>query len=352
MPCSHPERIAGLSQQIAAGAALLEEESAAARRAVAAVTSAWHGSAASAFEKTGAHLATQLARDASVLNDISAALLEMAATLEGAHDLWHQAEAAQSATVASTPLGMPVDSAQAHALAAQAHDQVTLAVQRAVLAFTVIAPQSWYFAGGALGGLVQNLERELIEQWRSARSDSLVVAGDPSVTLGMVMARLKVRVDEPPTPGDVQEFEQQRFDDLSRDPDHNGQINDKSREEARAALRLERRGLLRRVVRAPRNGADYVEDGGRGPTWDVKSFDDRHTGKRGDYDLRETIDSLEKTLDRDRDNVIINTAHLNSQHMAEIEQAVNAHPEWTGRVLYQDAASAPDPAAQSAPVSP
>lgn len=161
MTCSHPERIVNLSQQIAAGATVLEEQSAAARRAVESVSSVWHGPAASAFEATGAQLVAQLARDSSVFGDIASALMELAATLEGAHELWHQAEAAQNITPSSALVGMPAASPQAEALAVQAREQVTLAVQRAVLAFTVVTADTWYFAGTALGGFVNDLEQEL-----------------------------------------------------------------------------------------------------------------------------------------------------------------------------------------------
>ena len=159
--CSHPDRIVGLSQQIAAGAALLDEQSAAARNAVASVGSIWHGSSETAFEEAGTHLASQLARDASVLSDISSALLEMAATLEGAHELWHQAEAAQQAAASTAAAGMPIDTPEADSLAAQARDQVALAVERSVLAFTSIEPESWLFGEGAIGRIVYEVEHEV-----------------------------------------------------------------------------------------------------------------------------------------------------------------------------------------------
>lgn len=172
--CSHPERIVSLSQQIAAGAAVLEEQSAAARRAVASVSSVWHGTAASAFETTGAQLAAQLTRDSSMFGDIASALMELAATLEGAHELWHQAEAAQNVAPSSALVGMRAASPQAEALAGQAREQVTLAVQRAVLAFAVVTAGTWYFSGTALGGFVSDLEQEFTgaRQGAAAYADS------------------------------------------------------------------------------------------------------------------------------------------------------------------------------------
>ena len=159
--CSHPERIVRLSQQIAAGAALLDEQSAVARNALASVASVWQGSSETGFEEAGAHLVRLLARDALVLGDVSSALLEMASTLDGAHELWHQAEAAQQAATATAAVGMPLDTSAADSLAAQARDEVALAVQRSVLAFAGIEPESWLFGEGVIGRLVYEVEHEV-----------------------------------------------------------------------------------------------------------------------------------------------------------------------------------------------
>lgn len=177
MACSHPERIVTLAQQVAAGAAVLEDQADAARGVLASVESVWQGSGAIAFETSGEQLARQLTRDASVLNDISSALMELAATLEGAHALWHQAEFARNAEVIALPL-VPFATADADALGAQAHEQVTLAVQRAVLAFATITLDSWAFTGTAFGGLVHDIEQEFTGRWHPPRSLGVI---DPSV---------------------------------------------------------------------------------------------------------------------------------------------------------------------------
>lgn len=189
--CSHPERIVTLSQQVAAGAALLQEQSDTARRAVASVGSEWHGSTASLFERTGAHLATELARKAAVLSDIASTLMDMASTLDDAHVLWHQAEIAQSAAVAGALPGMPIDNSESDSLAAQAREHVTLAVQRGVLAFSAVTEDTWYFSGRAFGGLVHAIEQELTHQWRVPDDTSLLVPGDPASVLGLALATLK-----------------------------------------------------------------------------------------------------------------------------------------------------------------
>lgn len=123
--------------------------------------------------------------------------MELAATLESAHALWHEADQAENAAAASTLPGWPLTYSLPDAPAAQARQQVTLAVQRAVLAFTAISFDSWEFAGIPLRGLIHDLTQELTEQWPGRRGDSLLVPGDPATTLGIVMAEVKAADIQP-----------------------------------------------------------------------------------------------------------------------------------------------------------
>lgn len=121
-------------------------------------------------------------------------------------------------------------------------------------------------------------------------------------------------------------IDRERFELLGRDPAHGWRTTDNAIEEARIGIRLERSGRLRDVVRSPDRETDLIEDGGAGARWDVKSF------RSQSFDLEQAVNEIELEL-KVGDNVIVNTAYLRPQQLAQIRQAVTERG-WADRVIY------------------
>ncbi len=81
------------------------------------------------------------------------------------------------------------------------------------------------------------------------------------------------------------------------------------------------------LQRGPK-GSDAVD--GNGQTWDVKSFDSRFPGK-GMFTLSGSLDSIQKELNSGS-NVLVETRWMSLEDVQALQQAVLAHPDWSGRV--------------------
>jgi hypothetical protein len=126
-----------------------------------------------------------------------------------------------------------------------------------------------------------------------------------------------------------------RFEDLSRDPDHGYKIRPGTMEEARIGLELEVRGVLPAMIRrpSPEHGerGDFVD--GEGQRWDVKSprsraWLARKLGRErpsspipGEYVLEEFLQDLEAEL-ADGEGVIVNVTYLEPDDEADLRSAL------------------------------
>jgi hypothetical protein len=116
------------------------------------------------------------------------------------------------------------------------------------------------------------------------------------------------------------------LESLARDPSKGWTANRSTIEEARVAVRLQQEGRLQDPVRDPSGGAEFIEDKGAGQSWDVKSF------RRDNFDLSASLVNVGRELVGGND-VILDTAHLSSEQITELQQAVNARG-WAGRVIF------------------
>jgi hypothetical protein len=131
------------------------------------------------------------------------------------------------------------------------------------------------------------------------------------------------------------DFEENRIrvEELVRDPDHSGAVDDNSIEEARIALTMEGEGRLTDVIRDPRAACgDLIESDGAGQEWDVYS----PIGER--FDKRQVEGELWGKLMMQRQDdrmmkVIVNCAYLSQEQVGEIEKIVEING-WGGLVVY------------------
>jgi hypothetical protein len=132
----------------------------------------------------------------------------------------------------------------------------------------------------------------------------------------------------------------EEFDALAEDPDKNYGIEANSKVERMVALELENRGLLKNIVRDTRElpenvgRGDFIEDGGAGQVWDVKGFNSSYPGSKGSYKLEKSLVAIEEEFNNG-ENVIIDTAKMYPEHVAELHQAV-VERGWSERVLWDD----------------
>jgi hypothetical protein len=133
--------------------------------------------------------------------------------------------------------------------------------------------------------------------------------------------------------------EVERFEELARDPANGGNIGPNSRREAQVALGVERAiargedypGVTPPFRRSPDPRADFVDEGGQ--AWDVKGFvSEPPAGEGGAFVLERSIEKIGVKLERGV-KVIVDTARMSPQHLAELRDAVTAL-SWDNQVVY------------------
>jgi hypothetical protein len=98
-------------------------------------------------------------------------------------------------------------------------------------------------------------------------------------------------------------------------------------------LRLEQQGKLHAIIRSPDPRAEFIEDGGSGTRWDVKSFRSL-VGGRPAFRLQRAVLRIEEELE-EGNNVIVNTAYLSPDDLTALRTAIHGRG-WSSRVLYGD----------------
>ncbi|OMF94232.1 hypothetical protein [Paenibacillus sp. FSL R7-0337] len=122
------------------------------------------------------------------------------------------------------------------------------------------------------------------------------------------------------------------YEDLARDPDHNSNIDDKTRIERQAGLELEVRGeLMGPIVRDPVTGRGEFIDG-NGQVWDVKGFNSNYPPKKGGFRLDKAMADIEDEL-RKGENVILDTTKLSKDHIEQLTNAISIM-EWKGKIRW------------------
>jgi RsiW-degrading membrane proteinase PrsW (M82 family) len=122
---------------------------------------------------------------------------------------------------------------------------------------------------------------------------------------------------------------QERLEELSRDPDHGGSPNPKSKHEAEVGLRLEEDGQLKGPIRRdPSGNAEFID--GASQQWDVKGF---HSGYENRYDFDVAMTAIEREL-ATGENVVLDTTYLSPQHVDELMAGVQSRSDWVGRIVW------------------
>ena len=117
-----------------------------------------------------------------------------------------------------------------------------------------------------------------------------------------------------------------RFESLARDPAHGYTVSANSIEEARMAVKAEQAGLLNNVVRSPNPEADFLEDGGAGQPWDVKTF------RADTFDLESSSAQIRQELVQGN-NVMLNTRYMTSGQVDALSFRADTEG-WLSRFIF------------------
>ncbi|WP_341281078.1 hypothetical protein [Paenibacillus sp. FSL H8-0537] len=122
------------------------------------------------------------------------------------------------------------------------------------------------------------------------------------------------------------------YEDLARDPDHNFNIDDKTRIERQAGIELEVRGeLTGPIIRDPVKGrGEFIDRNGQ--VWDVKGFNSNYPPKKGGFRLDRAMADIEDEL-RKGENVILDTTKLSQDHIEQLRNAISMM-EWKGKIRW------------------
>ena len=119
----------------------------------------------------------------------------------------------------------------------------------------------------------------------------------------------------------------EQLQDLANDPAHAGSTRPsdmaKGQHEAEIGLDLEEQGLLNDIVRDPTGNAEFIENGGSGTHWDIKSFNSNFPPKQGGTTLDTAMESIAESLSQG-ENVVIDTTNMSAELIDQLTQAISA----------------------------
>jgi hypothetical protein len=107
-----------------------------------------------------------------------------------------------------------------------------------------------------------------------------------------------------------------------------GKMTEKTIQEARVGLEVERTGRLADLTRDPTGNADFLD--GSGQAWDVKGFNSAY--KNG-YDLDRAMTMIDASL-AEKEFVILDTSKMIPTHINELRTAIEATSEWAGKIVW------------------
>jgi hypothetical protein len=120
------------------------------------------------------------------------------------------------------------------------------------------------------------------------------------------------------------------YQDLARDPDIGDRITDKTIAERDAALGVEQRDGLGKLVRDTQ-GADFV-DTDSGQQWDVKAFNSNFSAENGGFEVAKDAGKVDRDLGLG-ENVIVDTRNMNEQDVGALK-AEGDRRGWGDRVRW------------------
>ena len=109
--------------------------------------------------------------------------------------------------------------------------------------------------------------------------------------------------------------QQQRIEELARDPAHGGRITPESRAEAEVGDGLERSGQVQGLRRSENPAEEFID--GPGNRWDVKGFH-REDGR---FSLDKAMQSIWREMNWSHENVMLDTRNLSPEDLARLRQA-------------------------------
>ncbi|URZ04232.1 hypothetical protein [Clostridium felsineum] len=117
----------------------------------------------------------------------------------------------------------------------------------------------------------------------------------------------------------------QEIQSLGKDPAHVGtnreiDIN-KAMHEGEVGLDLEGKKKLNDIVRDPTGKSEFVENGGSGTKWDVKSFNSNFKPKQGGFKLENAMDTIHDSLENN-EHVILDTSNMSQEHISLLSSEI------------------------------
>ena len=121
------------------------------------------------------------------------------------------------------------------------------------------------------------------------------------------------------------------YETLARDPAKGGKINDKTEQERRVGLELEKRGdVPGPITRDPTGKAEFID--AHGNKWDVKGFNSYFKPSKGGFNLQVDADKVDKSLEED-EKVMLDTSTMTPSDLAALK-AEGATRSWGNKVVY------------------
>jgi len=121
------------------------------------------------------------------------------------------------------------------------------------------------------------------------------------------------------------------YETLARDPAKGGKINDKTEQERRVGLELEKRGdVPGPITRDPTGKAEFID--AQGNKWDVKGFNSYFRPSKGGFNLQVDADKVDKSL-KEGEKVMLDTSTMTPSDIAALK-AEGAARGWGDKVVY------------------
>ncbi len=118
--------------------------------------------------------------------------------------------------------------------------------------------------------------------------------------------------------GEANAAQQQRIEELARDPAHGGRITPESRAEAEVGDGLERSGQVQGLRRSENPAEEFIDNANN--HWDVKGF---HS-ENGRFSLDKAMQSIWREMNWSHENVMLDTRNLSPGDLAQLRQAVES----------------------------
>lgn len=187
----------------------------------------------------------------------------------------------------------------------------------------------------ALDRILQRLEamKQRLNAWLKEQFEKIIGGKHSAESKGSIDTTKpnvqKQKEAPPPEPTIPPKPRAERIEELALDPAQGGKATNKTRREAEVGLSLEEQGKLAGPIkRDPTGAAEFVDANGQ--KWDVKGFNSKYAPKG--YNTPDAMSKIKGEI-ASGENVIVDTAAMSPDHVAELKNALQSEG-LMGNVLF------------------